>query len=311
MIQNKIGQAQESSYYDFAGLDKLRSSKPDDQEALRKAAKQFESIFTQMLLTSMRQASEVLESDSPFNSQSTKFYRDMRDKQMVQNIADTGGLGLADVIVEQLSGNNPNFTPASVARPDGQLNGLGRVHRTHTSDAMTQTEAPKQQEKKSQMFDSPKAFVETLLPVAEKVLANSPLKPMMLVAQAALETGWGQKVINKGDGSSSFNLFGIKADERWQGDKARVQTLEYRDGVAKKESAFFRAYQTLEQGLQDYLDFVSGNERYAQAMENADDPKRYFESLQNAGYATDPAYAKKIMGILGSDTIKDMAGAKE
>ncbi len=306
---DKLSAAKDSAYYDFAALDELRSAKPDDQSALKAAAKQFESIFTQMLLTSMRKASEVLESDSPFNSQSTKFYRDMHDKQMVSNIAETGGLGLADMIVEQLSGNNPNFTPASVLRPDSGLDGMGRVYKAQTSGqdkARASNEASEATAEKSAMFDSPESFVKSLLPVAQKVLQNSPLSPVMVVAQAALETGWGKKVINKGDGSSSFNLFGIKADERWQGDKAKVQTVEFRDGVARKENAFFRAYHSLEQGLKDYVDFISSNERYSQAVENAQDPQQYFKSLQSAGYATDPQYADKVLNILNSGVFEQI-----
>lgn len=301
--------AKETAYYDFAELNKLRTADSDDKSALKAAAKQFESIFTQMLLTSMRKASEVLESDSPFNSQSTKFYRDMHDKQMVSNIAETGGLGLADMIVEQLSGDNPNFTPAAILRSDAKLDGMGRIHKAQDNQPAVQSGNPVNPAKeKSSLFEDPAKFVESMLPVAKKVLANSPIAPMMVVAQAALETGWGQKVINKADGSSSFNMFGIKADERWQGDKAKVQTLEFKDGVARKENAFFRAYQSLEDGLKDYVDFISGQERYSDAMKNADNPEKYFQSLQAAGYATDPEYADKVIKILNGSAIK---GAKE
>lgn len=314
---DKLAQAKESAYYDFAELDKLRSAKADDKSALKAAAKQFESIFTQMLLTSMRKASEVLESDSPFNSQSTKFYRDMHDKQLVTNIANTGGLGLADMIVEQLSGDNPDFTPSAILRSDGKMDGVGRVHKAapamvkNDSDQAANTTDKAQPGEKSSLFEDPKGFVQSLLPVAQKVLKNSPISPMMLIAQAALETGWGKKVINKPDGSSSFNLFGIKADERWQGDKAKVQTLEFRDGVARKENAFFRAYQSLEEGLRDYVDFVSSQRRYSQALENADNPQKYFESLQSAGYATDPEYARKVVKILNSGVIDESAVQSE
>jgi flagellar protein FlgJ len=309
--------SKDSSYYDFAELDKLRSAKGNDQAALKSAAKQFESIFTQMLLTSMRKASEVLESDSPFNSESSKFYRDMHDKQMVSSMADNGGLGLTNLIVEQLSGNNPNFKPASVLRPDGGMDGLGRIHKSSSlkfdnAEQVQMNRAPKVQnkpaEEKSSLFDDPISFIKSLLPAAQKVAENSPLQPMMLIAQAALETGWGKKVINKPDGSSSFNLFGIKAGDNWHGDKAKVQTLEYKDGVAKKENAFFRAYDSVEDSVKDYLQFVSSDDRYADAMKNAENPTKYFESLQSAGYATDPNYAKKVVKILNSD---HFAKAKE
>ncbi len=310
-------QGQNSSYYDISQLDQLRSAKPNDQEALKAAAKQFEAIFTQMLMTSMRKASEVLESDSPFNSEGTKFYRDMHDKQMVSNMAENGGLGLADIIVEQLGGNNANFRPADALRPDAGLNGLGRMHSASAINTASDTSKAAQLNKaeqnveqkaaqtskddKTSLFDDPISFIKSLLPAAKKALAGTGLQPVMVVAQAALETGWGQKVINKKDGSSSFNLFGIKADARWEGEKANVQTLEYKDGVAKKENAFFRAYHSLEDSVKDYANFLSSDKRYAKALENADNPVKYFESLQSAGYATDPQYAKKIVDILNSD----------
>lgn len=301
------------NYYDLNGLNQLRAADPNDQQALRTAAKQFESIFTQMLLSSMRKASDVLEADSPFNSQSTKFYRDMQDKQMVSDLADSGGLGLTDLIVEQLSGLNPNFKPASVVRPDAQLNGLGRVYShlpaqqlppssspsSSSSHPHTASETPESiTAGKSQLFDSPQSFVRSLLPVAKQAVEGTPLQPLFLVAQAALETGWGKNVINKQDGSSSFNLFGVKADNSWQGEKATVQTVEFRDGVARKERANFRAYGSLEESIKDYAQFVTKSPRYSQAVQQADNASQYFEQLQQAGYATDPQYATKILSIL-------------
>ena len=303
------------NYYDLNELNKLRSAAPDDKSALRAAAKQFESIFTQMLLSSMRKASDVLESDSPFNSQSSKFYRDMQDKQMVMDLADNGGLGLTDIIVEQLSGTSESYKPSSIVRPDANLDGMGRnLDSNRSSNGINKAEQigqPKDveqaKESKSQLFDSPKAFVESLLPVAEKALKGTPLEPMMVVAQAALETGWGKKIMNKGDGSSSFNLFGIKADNRWQGEKANVQTLEFRGGVAQKEQANFRAYGSLEESIKDYANFVTKSDRYSEAVKNADNAPKYFDSLQKAGYATDPQYANKVLGILKGEHFNETA----
>lgn len=155
-------------------------------------------------------------------------------------------------------------------------------------------------EAKRQTFASPREFIDTLLPLAKKAAMPAGIEPLALVAQAALETGWGSKVIQQADGRSSHNLFGIKADRRWDGEQARVGTLEYRDGVAKKESAAFRAYNSFEECMQDYVNFVE-SPRYAKAMENRADAGRYAEELQSAGYATDPHYADKIKRILQSD----------
>jgi flagellar protein FlgJ len=136
------------------------------------------------------------------------------------------------------------------------------------------------------------------LPAAEKAAAQLKLAPEALLAQAALETGWGKHVMRHADGSSSHNLFGIKAGGRWDGDKVRVATLEYRDGVAMRTREDFRAYDSWEESFQDYVRFVSGNPRYAEALQASSDAGTYFERLQAAGYATDPAYAEKINRIL-------------
>jgi flagellar protein FlgJ len=158
----------------------------------------------------------------------------------------------------------------------------------------TPPEAPRQ------TFASPGEFIDTMLPIAKRVAAPAGIEPLALVAQAALETGWGKKVISHRDGNSSHNLFGIKADQRWSGERASVDTLEYRDGVARKEKAAFRSYNSFEECMQDYVSFVS-NPRYAKALENGDDAGRYAQELQQAGYATDPNYAHKIESILDSD----------
>lgn len=296
-MDTKLQQA--SNYHDLSELDKLRqqSKNGQDKEALRAAAKQFESVFMKMLLSSMRQASEVLEADSPFNSQSSKFYRDMHDQQLSMNLAETGSLGLADLIVQQLSHDDSGYKPASVLRSDGDLSKPVSA----TKSAASFSASPS--EEKQALYNSPGEFVEKLLPVAEDVAADTGIDPMIMVAQAALETGWGSKVINKESGESSHNLFGIKADHRWDGEKAKVQTTEYREGVRLQSSAYFRAYDSVEESMRDYVGFLQSDPRYKSALENGNDPAKYFESLQSAGYATDPNYAKKVISIMSGDTL--------
>ncbi|RKF19630.1 flagellar assembly peptidoglycan hydrolase FlgJ [Alginatibacterium sediminis] len=152
---------------------------------------------------------------------------------------------------------------------------------------------------KRQNFASPKEFVEMLYPVAEKLAKQSGVSPLAIIAQAALETGWGKKVIANKDGSSSHNLFGIKADSRWKGDSSVVNTLEYRQGVAAQEKAAFRSYESLEESVSDYLKFIQGP-RYTRAREVSADGAKYAIELQRAGYATDPNYANKIISIMNS-----------
>lgn len=145
---------------------------------------------------------------------------------------------------------------------------------------------------------TPDEFIRDLLPHARKGAAELGVAPGVLIAQAALETGWGQKVIRHADGRSSFNLFGIKADAGWSGDKVSVATLEYEDGIAAKQRASFRAYDSLEGAVSDYVEFLRTNPRYQMVLEQAADPDAYLSGLKAAGYATDPAYDEKIRDIM-------------
>lgn len=152
----------------------------------------------------------------------------------------------------------------------------------------------------------PVAFIQSLLPAAQKAAANLGLEPLALIAQAALETGWGQRMFKSNSGQNSNNLFGIKAHANWQGQVAVVDTLEYREGVAQKEKARFRAYDSAEQSLHDYVELIQSNPRYQAALSVASDTKAYFQRLQAAGYATDPNYAQKILSVLEGSSFKEV-----
>ncbi|WAJ69423.1 flagellar assembly peptidoglycan hydrolase FlgJ [Catenovulum adriaticum] len=346
---DKLEQSQ--LYNDFSGLDELRQGGlKNDKQALRKAAEHFESIFMKMMLKSMRQAEEVLaDKDSPFNSQTTKFYRDMHDDQMAMDLSQTGALGLADLIVQQLDPNPDNFQSAQSLRPDAGLQQA--LHSPKYAQQLRQTDSefdkslddsmqmanlvqaeqlaryqhlqpnqplanePIQQasainSNKLLSFESKQDFVDKLMPIAEKVAHKIGIEPQAMIAQAALETGWGQKMIQNSDGSNALNFFGIKADNRWQGDKAYVNTLEHRNGVAVQEKAHFRSYDNVHQALDDYTQFIQTNPRYSEAVSVANDSNAYFTELQNAGYATDPNYASKIQAILKDSVFKSSSVLK-
>lgn len=146
-------------------------------------------------------------------------------------------------------------------------------------------------------FASPQEFVATMLPMAEAAAEKIGVDPRYLVAQAALETGWGKSIIRTRDGESSHNLFGIKAHGGWDGESARVLTTEYRGGKAVKEAASFRAYDSYAQSFDDYVSFLQNNGRYEKALNATESPERFVKELQQAGYATDPHYARKIAQI--------------
>lgn len=303
MDQNfSINQLEQSrNVHDLKGLDSLRrAAQAGDDKALDEAAKQFEAIFVRMMLKSMRDAQDVLaDKDSPFNSQQVKFYRDMHDQQLATDLATNGNLGLADIIVKQLGQNVDGYTPASVLRDDGNLSSINRNQIKALNSIQQQVLGPVSLPgNKQPAFANAEEFVAALLPHAEQAASQLGLDPKALVAQAAVETGWGQQMIHLSSGQNSHNLFGIKADTRWQGDKALVGTLEYDQGVAKPQKAAFRAYSSFADAMQDYVAFVRDNPRYSKAIEQASDSQAYFTELQQAGYATDPNYSNKILQVL-------------
>ncbi|WP_241970311.1 flagellar assembly peptidoglycan hydrolase FlgJ [Idiomarina seosinensis] len=300
-------QRQATSAMDTHALDGLRKQAFGDNKeaALREAAEQFEAIFLNMVLGSMRKANDVFAKDNPLNSRYTQMYRDMHDQQLTSELSSQGSLGLADMMVKQLSGQagldkserfgaNLGEAKMPVNKPEvsdqggidaGLYYGGKRVNQVRLDEGEAR-------------FQSPQDFIAAIKPQAEKIAAESGIDANVLVAQAALETGWGQRIIPGRHGGSSNNLFNIKADQRWGGDQSHVSTLEFDGNVAKKERAAFRSYQNVEQSLQDYVDFIKGHPRYQQALQVADDPKQYAEQLQQAGYATDPQYAAKIQAVM-------------
>ena len=362
---------------DLNGLNDIRQqSRSGDgegkKEALQEAAQQFEAIFMKMLLSSMRKAQEVLESDSPFNSQSTKFYRDMHDQQMAVELSSNGSLGLTDLIVRQLGGDDGTFKPSSILRNDGNLTPTNHANtlendttentkssqenkdKQHNSlvekmlsdsnkirpdidvpfagnyssqlitsnpsinaaSQFTLSDLEKRTTKKhtqlesvnistpsiSLMFEQPEDFVSALIAPAQKVEQQLGVPFEVVIAQAALETGWGQKIIKGQNGDSSNNLFNIKADSRWAGDKVTKDTLEFEQGAMVKKSEPFRTYQSLNDSVDDYINFLSTSERYQEALQSSGNVEHFLQGLQKAGYATDPQYADKILGTLKTVT---------
>ncbi|MFC3031848.1 flagellar assembly peptidoglycan hydrolase FlgJ [Pseudoalteromonas fenneropenaei] len=307
--------------FDLGSLNDLRqkalTARPGQEgdEALRKAAQQFEAIFTQMLLKSMREANAAFEDkDSPFNSSGVKFFQEMHDQQLASDLSSKGSLGLADLIVQQLAPNGKDYKPASVLRSDAELPNAKTLQRQkpdsmpsmQTVVAAAEASAPAMA--KPADFNTPESFIEQVWHYAKDAAKKIGLNPAVMVAQAALETGWGKHVIQKADGSSSNNLFNIKSDSSWQGDKAQKQTLEFEQGLPVKKQAHFRAYDSIKDSVEDFVDFLQSNPRYQQALENTHKPESFLDALQQAGYATDPNYATKIKNVLMRGEFKEMLG---
>lgn len=321
-------------YTEFEGLNALKTQARTDKEgALREVAKQFEGLFLQEMVKSMRKAGDVFAEGNFLNSKQSEFYREMFDSQLSLTLSQKQGTGLAEALVRQLSrqipGMNQNGEPMAAHKTDlndydrslpvlskrlpEQVKEVNRVVESVNFPAIAQ--APEQlPEPLPEKFESPEDFVRQLLPLAERAAESSGINPRVMIAQAALETGWGRHMIRGEADSPSFNLFGIKADQRWSGQSVDIATTEFREGVPMSERASFRAYPDYESSFRDYVAFLESNPRYKNVLGAADDPDQFARGLQEAGYATDPDYGEKIRRILNTDTMDVLsmgAGGKE
>ncbi|MCE5231800.1 MAG: flagellar assembly peptidoglycan hydrolase FlgJ [Mizugakiibacter sp.] len=313
------------TYTDFAGLDRLKAAaKRNDSGALAKTAQQFEALFTQMLLKSMREASP---GDGLFDSEQTRAYQQMFDQQLAVSLSNSGhGLGIAAMLMRQLGG-------AAAPAPDGAsaLSGALRgvpsaapaaldaaaadqlgVLMERTGGALGDFAARAQKFAGRWLPSGPKEFVQALAPYAQAASKQLGVSARALLAQAALETGWGKHMPQHADGSASFNLFGIKAGDGWDGSRVNVPTLEFEDGVAVRRQDSFRAYASPAEAFADYTRLLGRSPRYAAALGRGDDVAGFAQALQSAGYATDPAYAAKLRAIAHSAQMDEaLAALKE
>jgi flagellar protein FlgJ len=271
-------------FADFQGLASLKNDAKDKAPtALKEAARQFESLFTQMLLKSMREANKSFGEDSLFGSDQGDMYQDMFDDQIAMQLSKGKGLGLADMLVRQLQGGvqSTEKSPAS------------------SLSAPTANRQP--------LTASKDDFISQLRPHAEQAARELGVDPNALLAQAALETGWGRSV-------PSNNLFGIKAGSDWSGATVNVRTLEFEEGIPVRKVDRFRAYDSPADSFRDYAALIRDSSRYANARGAGDNIEAFATALQQGGYATDPHYAQKIAAVASevrarSDALKFAAAA--
>jgi len=286
-------------YTDFDSLAKLKNeAKQKTPDAIKEVAKQFESVFVGMMLKSMRQAKLA---DGILDNSQSDFYRDMYDQQLSIHLAGENGMGLADVIERQLSPDQSVAITKEQGIADYERRNL-MVKAAKTSQQPIEVQ-PSLDSLITKPIKSVDDFVNQLRPYAEQAAKKLGVDANILIAQAALETGWGKSVIQSKEGSSSHNLFNIKADKSWHGASTNVETLEYKQGIAKKEIAGFRSYGSYQESFNDYVDFIKTNPRYKTAIKVAEKAERYVHELQQAGYATDPNYADKVMKIYNSKAV--------
>ena len=264
---------------DTHGIDSLRSrAATDPKGVIKEAAKQFEALFMQELMKSMRQAQEAMASGMLDNAGS-KMGTEMLDTQFATRMTGLPG-GLSEVIARQLE--RQMGTPSAAVAPAAAA---GAPARRDAADKVSSSQAD---------------FLKEHQSAARAVEAQTGIPATFMVAQAAHETGWGKHEIRNADGTPSHNLFGIKAGANWKGPVAEVTTTEVVGGVARKVSAKFRAYASYAESFQDYARLMKDSPRYAPVVASAASAQGFAQGLQRAGYATDPAYADKLTRVINT-----------
>lgn len=319
---------------DARNMDDLRlKAQQNPDHAIKEVAQHFEAIFLQMMLKSMR---EALPKDGLFDSQQSQFYTQMLDQQLTQNMASKG-IGLADLMVQQLTraavqqpmqgeasaiqndsigamANTENESTATAPDRPNDISAslwpgikatpgsLNQPVNTGLSDDNKQLEEIHSSRSTPEKMNQPDEFVSAVWSHAKKAEQVTGIPAHFMVAQAALESGWGKHEIRHADSSPSFNLFGIKAGANWKGDVVETVTTEFINGIPKKTVEKFRAYNSYAEGFQDYANLLLNNPRYSAVLKNQD-AAAFANGLQQAGYATDPRYADKLLRVINSSPI--------
>jgi peptidoglycan hydrolase FlgJ len=291
-----------------------RAAGKNDPAAIRTVAEQFESMFTRIMLKSMRDA---VGPDPMFGSNQEQMYQGMADDQLAIQLSKGKGFGLADMLVRQLQKMGVKGADAAAANGTGggtgagatgqsgamssagaaatSQNGASAAARAKATAAYSATERATTS---STASDAAKTdFVHDLWPQAQEAGQLLGVDPRHLIAQAALETNWGRSMPQDSSGRCSNNLFGIKASAGWSGSTVSSNTQEFQDGVATSTAAQFKAYATPAQSFQDYVALLRNNPRYSTALNTGGDVQAFATGLQRGGYATDPDYANKIASV--------------
>ncbi|HEY2782923.1 MAG TPA: glucosaminidase domain-containing protein [Steroidobacteraceae bacterium] len=273
-----------TTYTDVNGLAALKKD-PNSPQAINAVAQQVEALFLQMMLKSMRDATAAEETDS----NEMGMYQDMFDKQVALSISQHTDLGIARLLKRQLAGKS-----APGALKIGSGNSAPAVPSAPTAGIVT----------------SPAEFVNRVMPSIRRAASALGVDPSGMLAQAALETGWGQRMPRNADGSVSHNLFGIKAGDEWGGARATADTIEVVNGVATPRRTSFRAYGSIEESVNDFASLLKNSPRYRDVLAVGSDAGAYAASIAKSGYATDPDYGNKLNQILRSDTLQSALAAR-
>lgn len=315
----KVQQLPNRAAFDVKSSQDLRSQfAKDPQEGLKAAAQQFETLFLQMVMKSMR---DSVPQDGMLNSDQSRFYTGLLDQQLAQNLSTAGqGVGFARLIEQQL-GRTIGHAEASVAAAaagetantagnnlplsasDGRHLQYKPVLGSLPTSAAYAANAKSAAGASTELPASSKDFVNRVWPHAVEASRSTGIPPQFLVAHSALESGWGRSEVRGADGSASHNLFGIKAGRNWTGPTVEATTTEYVDGKPQQVVERFRAYASYEESFRDYASLLRGNSRYGSVI-GAQDGTEFARRLQQAGYATDPMYADKLSRIINGPTLR-------
>jgi peptidoglycan hydrolase FlgJ len=292
-----------NTYTDLKGLAAIKKD-PNSPQAIHALAQQVDALFLQMMLKSMREAGA--EEGEP-DSNAMGMYQDLYDKQISLTLSQHGGLGIGALLTRQLghaaaaakeaaapaaaakkaaapASTAPQPTPAAAVPPLGDTGS-----RPHAGAVTAQSASD---------------FVKAVLPTIRAAATTLGVSPLGMLAQAALETGWGHRMARAADGAPSLNLFGVKADPSWKGARATANTVEFSAGVATQRQAAFRVYGSIADSVSDFASLLSGSPRYARAIAQGGTAQAYIESIGQSGYATDPEYAAKLHDILHGSTLR-------
>jgi len=313
---------------DARALDDLKAkAKTDPRAALKGATQQFEAYFMQTMLKSMR---DTLSQDSMFDNDQTRFYTSMFDQQLGQNLAGSGSMGLARMLESQLSRGLPEssagvvtskgtslpvnrdlpgqkIAPAEIERVLREMqsgSGVINLQKKSANAALSGTTAPAGAGNASAPPATPRDFVTAVWPHAVAAAEVTGLPPHLMVAHAALESGWGRSEPLQADGSPSYNLFGVKAGKSWTGESVDAKTTEFENGQAQSRVEKFRAYGSYREAFLDYANLLAASPRFSNVIASGNGTD-FANSLQQSGYATDPMYAAKLSRIIQGKTLRD------
>jgi peptidoglycan hydrolase FlgJ len=279
-----------NTYTDVNGLAELKKD-PSSTQSIAAVAQQVEAMFLQMMLKSMRDADMGDELDG----NEMGMYQDMFDKQVALTISQHQDIGIGSMLKRQLSGKPAPAASklgigegATSSAADGHSGGV-RAAGAHAADAAAPT---------------PAEFVNQVMPSIQRAAAELGVDPRGLLAQAALETGWGQRMPRTADGSPSLNMFGIKAGEEWTGSRATADTVEFSNGVASQRRTAFRAYGSIEESVADFAKLLKNSPRYRDVIAAGANTQAYVDHMGRSGYASDPDYSNKLNKILNSGALR-------